>query len=391
MKNATDYEKKVKKLLGKLPKAKELETFENNIALLVHAILEADATASQARKALKAIEEEYVDFNELRVSPVKEITEAIGRDYPFARDRAETILKVLGNLYEHNFAMNLDYLSEMSKRELRRHLTELGLDTYAEAVLSLQLFGAHAIPVDQSLVDCLKIDELIHEESDRQDVQGFLERIITQKNDLSAHQFFRKFVSGHGKALDEIHQGRMDAQKQQRQEANALAKAEAEAELAEERGQNAPAPKAKTEASEPAKAQQKRKSQKKTQEAPAPKAQTRTRKKTKSTASSKSADSKSDTADKASAKKTSGSSSKKSSGRSAGKTAKKTKKAKKARKTKKTKKAKKTAKAKKASSSAGKSSKKASGKATKAKTPKKSGARKSKAKKKSRTRKTTKK
>ncbi len=387
MKNATDYEKKVKKLLGKLPKAKEPEPFENNIALLVHAVLEADASAAQARKALKAIEEEYVDFNELRVSPVKEITEAIGRDYPFARDRAETILKVLANLYEHNFAMNLDYLSEMSKRELRRHLTELGLDTYAEAVLSLQIFGAHAIPVDQSLVDCLKIEELIYEESDRQDVQGFLERFIAQKNAQAAHQFFRKFVSEHSKTLDEIHQGRMDAQKQQRQEANALAKAEAEAELAEERGHSAPAAKTKPNKSKPAKARQKQKSQTETDQTSAPKAESKTRKKA---GSSKSADSKTD---KASQKKTSPGSSNKTSAKKASKSSPgaktaSAKKTKKTRKAKNAKKAKKTTKAKKASSSSGKSPKKTAGKA---KTGKKATGKKSKTKKSSRTRKSTKK
>jgi endonuclease III len=237
MKNAKEYEKKVKKLLGKLPKAKGAETFENPIERLVFAILEADASSGQARKAMKALEEEYVDLNELRVSPTKEITEAIGRDYPFARDRADTILHVLGSVYERNFAMNLDALADLPKRQLRRYLTELGLDPYAEGVLASQAFGAHAIPVDQSLVDCLKIEELIHPDSDVADVQGFLERIISQKDGLAAHQCFRKFVADHSSALSKIQQERMDAQQLERQQANARAKAEAEAELAEERGQ----------------------------------------------------------------------------------------------------------------------------------------------------------
>ena len=43
------------------------------------------------------------------------------------------------------------------KRERRRCLLELGLSPYVAALVMLKVLGAHAVPVDQTLVDCLEM------------------------------------------------------------------------------------------------------------------------------------------------------------------------------------------------------------------------------------------
>ena len=201
MKNATAYERKVKKLLSGMSKSAQLSARQDSMEVLIQGILEADAPRRQAGKALDALLEEFVDVNELRVAPHKEITDCMGRDFPRAREKAETMTAVLNRIFDHSTSLCLDYVHELPKREIRRHLKELGLDTYASALLALACFNAHAVPVDQMLVDCLAADHLIHPGSEPADVQGFLERIVPQKDARCAHEFLRSYAEKRSKAL----------------------------------------------------------------------------------------------------------------------------------------------------------------------------------------------
>jgi len=173
MKDAKKYETKIKPLLRKKPKRAAFTPPEDeyDITALVTAVLEGDAAPQQTDKALEAIRGEYVDLNELRASPLKDLVECIGREYPQARKKAERLTDALKGIFSRTYGLSLQYMAEMTKRNLRRHLKELGLDEYAEAVLTLQVFGGHAIPVDQLLVDCLVMDGYIHPGSDVPDVQ----------------------------------------------------------------------------------------------------------------------------------------------------------------------------------------------------------------------------
>jgi len=180
MKNATKYQKKIKKFLSGIKPTSPPQAADSDvIRMLVHAVLSADAPKTAA-KAMDAIEKEFVDLNELRVAPVKDVVDTLGRDFPDSRRKAEEISTVLNAIFTQRNNMQLEYVEKMTKRELRRHLDELGLRPYAAGVLMLQVFGGHAIPVDRSLVDCLEADEFIESESSIEDVQGFLERTILQ-------------------------------------------------------------------------------------------------------------------------------------------------------------------------------------------------------------------
>jgi len=223
MKNATKYQKKIKKFMSGMRKsATPPPTDQDPFAIMVQAILDADAP-KQAAKAFEALKKEYVDLNELRVSPVKEIIDTLGRDFPEARRKAEEITSVMNAIFTSRNNLKLDYVEKMSKRDLRRHLHELGLSPYAAAMMMMKLFGGHAIPVDQGLVDCLETDEYVEPGSTIEDVQAFLERIILQKQAHAAHEFFREYVVKNEKML---------TKKRKAAKAKAEAEAAAEAEVA---------------------------------------------------------------------------------------------------------------------------------------------------------------
>jgi endonuclease III len=225
MKNAAKYQKKIRKLLSGMDKSVQPLTVDaDTLKVMVEAIVGADAVGKQGEKALASLAKEFVDFNELRVAPTKEIVDALGRDYPYARQKATELVTSLNAVFNRHNVLSLDPLAKMPKRDLRRHLTELGLCPYASGYLLLFVYGAHALPVDESLVECLEIDGAVGPGSSAEDVQALLERTILQKHVVAAHAFFREYVAKSSKALT------------RKRKADAVARAAADPETASSRG-----------------------------------------------------------------------------------------------------------------------------------------------------------
>ncbi len=229
MKNAGTYKSKIAKLLKALPKAPQDADVEpvDPIYAVVIGILEADASAKMAGKAIEAINKEYVDFNELRVSPARDIVECIGEDYPDAHGRAEMLRKILGGIFEQSCSVSLEYLAKLPKRDVRRRLSELGLNEYASGVAMLRGMNMHAVPMDRDLAECLEMDGLVHPGSSAADVQGFVERAVPKQLAHAAHEFLRQYVAKNADALAKRHKAAAQAAAKAAEEAEKQAAEEA--------------------------------------------------------------------------------------------------------------------------------------------------------------------
>lgn len=203
MRNAKTYMRKIRKLLAQLRKAStpSIPPGPERVQALLRGILQADATRRAAEQAIQALVEEYVDLNELRVSPAKDIVDCLGRDFPCAREKAEVLTTVLNNVFARTNDISVDFLDAVPKRELRRHLLELGLEPYAAAYAAMTLFGLPALPVDRTLTECLKMDGYVAPGSDIGHVQAFLERIVAPKDIPAAHEALRIYAEKQAKVL----------------------------------------------------------------------------------------------------------------------------------------------------------------------------------------------
>lgn len=203
MKDAKTYAKKIRKIFGPTrgKPAAPTADIDQGIPILLEAILEEGATPQLAQKPLTALAAEFTDFNELRVSPPREILDCIGRKFPLAGQKAEMISNVLGAIFRRTGNVHLAYVQQMPRREWKRHLLELGLSPYAAALVTLKALGAHAVPVDQNLLDCLEMNECIHPGSKLRDVQAFLERVAGAEGGLAAHAALRQYVKKSAKTL----------------------------------------------------------------------------------------------------------------------------------------------------------------------------------------------
>jgi len=185
MKDAKTFEKIVKKALPgvrALSASLEMPDDMDVTRYMVYAILLADSTEKLADRAMGRLDREFLDFNEVRVCQVEELSVVLGRDCPDASGKAERILNSLNGIYAKRSAIKLDYLAEMNKRDIRKHFRDIGLCHFAEGLVSMVCYEIHAVPVDSTLYETLIMLKMVHVDSTPSSVQGFLERIVAQKH-----------------------------------------------------------------------------------------------------------------------------------------------------------------------------------------------------------------
>lgn len=196
------YDKALKKLLSGMKKPKGTSIDKSDpVQVLVECVFEADATPKQSAAAFVAIKKEFIDYNELRVAPAKDIVECVGRDHPDARHKAESLTQMLNAAFDRYYSLSFDYMAKTPFKDLRRHLLEAGLSHYASAKLMLTFLDLPAIPVDSTLVETLEIKGIIPADTDIAEIQAALERLVPSKKCLSAHELLREFVEANAKEL----------------------------------------------------------------------------------------------------------------------------------------------------------------------------------------------
>src|SRR3982751_5583287 len=91
---------------------------------LVRAAMSFDMPDAKADEAMRHIEREFVDLNELRVATDREIQELLGVRYPDIERRVAMITQALNNIFEREHTMYLERLKTVSRRDARQFLRE---------------------------------------------------------------------------------------------------------------------------------------------------------------------------------------------------------------------------------------------------------------------------
>ncbi len=163
---------------------------------LVLSVLRHDADAKDAWASLETLREEFVDFNEMRVAPVKDLHDVLPAGLPGRREKADRAVEALGMLFDHGNVLDLRNAEGMAKRELRSFLREtLGLDSYGEAYLMVHVFDMGAVPVDTRLLMKLKSDNIVGEKATVDDARALLERGVTTKNARARFELLAQYAA----------------------------------------------------------------------------------------------------------------------------------------------------------------------------------------------------
>jgi endonuclease III len=179
MKNATKHAEELKSLYKKLTKehkpAGEKPQHEPLWAL-VRGAMSYDVTDGRVEDAVKVIEREFVDLNELRVGTELEVQDLLGQRYPRIEERVKLITAALNAIFEKEHTLSLNRLKEVSRRDARVFLRELPeMTPFVEAYVMLFAFDGHAFPLDEQMLEYLRGEEIVEEQTPADEAQKFVE------------------------------------------------------------------------------------------------------------------------------------------------------------------------------------------------------------------------
>jgi len=196
MRNSSKYGARLTRLYNQLQRSQgrpEELTPQDVTTEMILACLSATTTQSRARAALSRLRSAFVDYNELRVCRPEEVAEVLGKSYPQAQAAAEQIVALLRSVFQKKDNLDLDHLTESSKREAKIVLENLsGATPYVVACVMLWSLRAHAFPVNEQMLAMLRAEEVVAPKSDAADVQGFLERHISASKIRAVYALLRR-------------------------------------------------------------------------------------------------------------------------------------------------------------------------------------------------------
>ena len=146
-------------------------------SLLFAACLE-NARHDAALKAYDTLKRAFFDWNEIRVSTVKELAEVIS-DLPDANDAATRVKGILQSVFESDYSFDLEHLKKQNLGVAVKRLQKLqGGTPFVVAYATQSALGGHAIPVDKGTLGALFVIGVINEsEAEAGNVPG-MERAI---------------------------------------------------------------------------------------------------------------------------------------------------------------------------------------------------------------------
>jgi endonuclease III len=202
MKNATKHADELRSLCKRLlkqfpPSAREPQ---DPLMALVRGAMSYDVPDSRADEAMRLIDKEFVDLNELRVATDLEIAEMMGTRYPGIERRVAMITQALNNIFEREHTLSLDRLKTISRRDARQFLRELPeIHPFVEAYVMLFAFDGHAVPIDDAMLAYLKEHGVVEEGATLDDAQRFVEHQLKAEE---CHDFYSALRRAVGEEKD---------------------------------------------------------------------------------------------------------------------------------------------------------------------------------------------
>jgi endonuclease-3 len=124
--------------------AEELPVLEQ----FIYGLCREGTTRRQADEFFQTLRDRFFDWNEVRVSSVREVEEVFG-DLPDAEVRAQRLIAFLQEVFETTFSFDLEGLHKKGLKQAAKQLARYqAANDYVVAWVIQQCLGGHAIPLD---------------------------------------------------------------------------------------------------------------------------------------------------------------------------------------------------------------------------------------------------
>jgi endonuclease III len=144
----------------------------------IYGLCRENATREQADAAYGFLCEKFFDWNEIRVSSLRELEEAFA-GMSDAEMRAQRLIAFLQEVFEIHFAFDLDKLQKEGLKQAAKKLARYqAANDYIVSWVVQRSLGGHAIPVDTPTLRCTARLGLIESEQDEAEARASLEHLI---------------------------------------------------------------------------------------------------------------------------------------------------------------------------------------------------------------------
>lgn len=148
---------------------------------IIYALCREGTTRELADQGYRNLQERFFDWNEVRVSSIREVEEAIS-DLPHAEARAQKLIALLQEVFETTFSFDLELLQKKGLKQAAKHISKYeavkGNDYVVAWVIQRALAG-HAIPLDAPTLRVLRrLGLLENETEDLEALRGSIEHLI---------------------------------------------------------------------------------------------------------------------------------------------------------------------------------------------------------------------
>ena len=200
---------KVHKVLKKHYKSHPSNAGRTVLEHLLFACCLEDAPHGPAEEAFAALVHTFFDWNEIRVTSVSELSEAMSA-LPDPRGAANRVKRVLHAVFETTFAFDLEETRKKNLGPTVEWLQKLdGTTPFAVAYVVQSALGGHAIPIDAGTMAVLLVLELVDEKDAATGNVPGLERAVAKSKGIEfgavLHELGANYSANpYGSAIREI-------------------------------------------------------------------------------------------------------------------------------------------------------------------------------------------
>ena len=158
-----------------------------------------NSTFEAADEALAKLQENFCDWNEVRVTTVEELAES-GKNLGNPRDGATSVKQTLHNLFEEYFTYDLDFLKKENLGKSVATFEKMkGVTPFVISYVSQNGLGGHSIPIDRSTMSLFYVLGIVSEDEAQKGRVPGLERTIAKSKGVEffvlVHQLAVEFAS----------------------------------------------------------------------------------------------------------------------------------------------------------------------------------------------------
>jgi len=168
------------KVLKKHYKPVAPDTSRSVLEQLLFACCLENAPLQRAEEGFAGLVHNFFDWNEVRVSTVRELSEVLS-GVPDPAAAATRVKRVLQHVFEATYSFDLEELRKKSLTQATEELQKIdGSTPFGVAYVIQVSLGGHAIPVDSSTLQVLHIVDLISDDDLAAGVVPGMERAISK-------------------------------------------------------------------------------------------------------------------------------------------------------------------------------------------------------------------